>query len=99
MSKDHAIGESGANGWQSLAHIAEQEKLGRRNTIRMGGNSALADVDFAMRKEFSKVIVRSAVAKAEFQHFAVQTGNQIGSQFEASALRLEPTDKAVQPAH
>jgi hypothetical protein len=95
MSQRDAVRKSGADGWQRLAHIAEQEKLRRRNTIGMGCNGALADVDFAMREEAPEVIVRPAVAEAEFQHISIETGNQIGSQFEASALRLEPTNKAV----
>ena len=66
MSKHHSVGKSSADGWQSLAHIAEQEKVGRRNTIGMGRDSALADVDFPPREELSKVIIRPAVAEAEF---------------------------------
>jgi hypothetical protein len=65
----------------------------------MGCNGALADIDVAMREELSEMIVGPAVAETEFQHFTIQTGNQIGGQFEASALRLEPTNEAVQPAH
>jgi uncharacterized Fe-S cluster-containing radical SAM superfamily protein len=99
MSKHYAIRKSGADGWQGLAHIAEQEELGRRNTIGMGCNGALTDIDSAMREELAKMIVRPAVAETELQHFTVHAGNQIGGQCEASALRLEPTDKAVQPAH
>jgi hypothetical protein len=99
VSKHHAVGKSGADGWQGLAHIAEQEELGQRNTIGMGCNGALADIDFAMREERPKMIVRPAVAETELQHIAIHTGDQIGGQFEASTLRLEPTDEAVQPAH
>ncbi len=99
MRKHHAVRKSGSDGWQSLAHIAEQEKCGRRNTIGMRCDGALAHIDFAMREELSKMIIRPAVAEAELQHLTVQAGNQIGGQFEASALCLEPTDEAVQPAH
>ena len=99
MRKHHAVRKPGADGWQSLAHIAEQEELGRRNAIGMGCNGLLADKDFAMREELPKMIVGPAVAEAELQHFTIQTGNQIGGQFEASTLRFEPTDEAVQPAH
>ena len=99
MSEHHAVRKPGADGWQSFAHIAEQEELGRRNAIGMGCNAALADIDRAMREELPKMIVGSAVAEAELEHFTVQTANQIGGHFEASALRLEPTNEAVQPAH
>lgn len=99
MSEHHAVRKSGADGWQSFAHIAEQEELGRRNAIGMGCDGALADIDLAMREKLPKMIVGPAVAEAELEHFTVQTANQIGGQFEASALRLEPTNEAVQPAH
>ncbi len=99
MSEHHAVRKSGADGWQSFAHIAEQEELGRRNAIGMGCNGALADIDRTMREELPKMIVGPAVAEAELEHFTVQTANQIGGQFEASALRLEPMNEAVQPAH
>jgi hypothetical protein len=99
MRKHHTLCKPGAEGWQRLAHIAEQEELGWRNTIWVGSYGALADVDIAMREELSKMVVGPAVAKAEFEHFTIKTVNQIGGRFEASALRLEPTDEAVQPAH
>ena len=65
----------------------------------MGGNGALADIDFAMREELPKMIVCPAVAKAELQHLTIHSSDQMGGQFEASALRLEPTNEAVQPTH
>ena len=99
MSKHYAVRKSGADSWKRLAHIAEQEKVGRRNTIGMGRDSALADVDFPPREELSKVIIRPAVAEAELQHLTIHTSDQIGGEFEASALRLEPTNEAFQPAH
>ena len=99
VREHHTVRESGAGGWQGLAHIAEQEEFGWRNTIGVGCNRALADIDFAMREELPKMIVCPAVAEAELQHLTVQAGNQIGGQFEAGALRLEPADEAVEPAH
>lgn len=71
MSKHHSVGKSGADGWQSFAHIAEQEELGRRNAIGMGCNGALADIDLAMGEELPKMIVGPAVAETELQHFTV----------------------------
>ncbi len=99
MRKHHTLGKPGTRGWQRLAHIAEKEELRQRNTVGMGCNSAFADVDVALREELSEMIVRPAVAEAELQHFTLQTGNQIGGQLKASALRLEPSNEAVQPAH
>jgi hypothetical protein len=97
MRKHYTLGKPGADGWQSLAHIAEQEELGRRNAIGVGCNRALADIDVPMREQLPKMIVCPAVAEAELQHFTIHTGNQIGGQFEASTLRLEPPNEAVQP--
>ena len=98
MSKRHTVGKEPSGGRQSFAHIAEQEELGRRNTIGMSCNGALADKNVAIREEFSKMVVTSAIAETELKHFTVQTRDQIGGQFEAGALCLEPADEAVQPA-
>lgn len=99
VRKHHTLGKPGAHGRQRLAHIAEQEKLGRRNTAGMGCNGALADINLAVREELPEMIIGPAVAEAEFEHVTIQTPNQVGGQFEASALRLEPANEAVQPAH
>ena len=98
MSKRDAVGEKLPGRRQSLAHVAEQEELGRRNTVGMSGNGALADKNVATGQKFSKMVVRPAIAETELEHFTFQIGDQTGGQFEASALRLEPADKAVQPA-
>jgi hypothetical protein len=95
MGKHDAVRKSGVGGRKSLAHIAEQEEPSWRNAIRMGGNGTLADIDFTISEEFPKMVIRSAVAEAELEHVTIQTGNQVGGHFEASALRLEPADEAV----
>jgi len=99
MSKRHEVRKSGSGGGKRFAHIAEQEKPGRRNTIRVGGDGALANIDFAMREQVAKVVVCPAVAQPELKHVTIQTGNQLGGHLQAGALCLEPTDKAVQSAH
>ena len=99
MRKHHPLGKPGAHGRQCLAHIAEQEKLRRRNTAGMGCDGALADINVALREELSEMIVGPAVAEPEFEHVTIQTPNQVAGQIEASALRLEPANEAVQPAH
>ena len=99
MSERHAAGKEPLGGPQPLAHIAEQEELGRRNTIGMSCNGTLADKNVAIREELSKMVIGSAVAETELEHFTVQTGDQIGGQFEAGALCLEPADDAIQPTH
>ena len=64
MGKHDAVRKSGMGARKGLAHITEQEEPGWRNAIRMGGNGALADIDFTVREEFPKMVVRSAVTEA-----------------------------------
>ena len=45
------------------------------------------------------MIISPAVAETELQHITIKTGNQIGGQLKTSALRLEPSNEAIQPAH
>lgn len=99
MGKHDAVRKSGMGRRKRLAHIAEQEEPGWRYAIRMGGNGALADIDFTIREQFPKMVIRSAVTEPELKHVTIQTGNHVDCHFEASALRLEPADEAVQPAH
>ena len=89
----------GAARWQRLAHIAEQEQLGRRNAIGMGCDGPLADIDLAVWEQLAKVIVGPAVAEPQLEHLTIQIADQIRREIEASALRLEATDEAVEPAH
>jgi len=61
-----------ADGWKGIAHVAEEEDLGRRDTIGMRCNSALAYVDRSVRKELAQMIVGPAVAEPQLEHVAVQ---------------------------
>ena len=99
MGKRYTVRELGAELGQSLAHVAEQEEPGRGNAIRMSGNRALADIDFAIWEQVSEMVVCSAVSQSELEQVTIQTCNQLGGHFETSALRFEPADEAVQPAH
>ncbi len=65
----------------------------------MGRDLPLADVDLPVRKQFAQMIVGPAVAEPEFEHRPVEIRDQRGRQVEAGALRLEPADEAVEPAH
>jgi hypothetical protein len=88
MGQCHSVGKSGPRHRKRFAHIAEEEEPGRRNTIWMRGNGALANIDFAIREQVAKVIVCPAVAEAKLEHVTVETANQFGGHFKASALRL-----------
>src|ERR1700722_797882 len=84
---------------QRLAQIAEQQPLGRRDAIGMRGDLALADIDVASGQELAQMIVGAPAAKPQFQHHPIQAADQRGGMIEAGALRLEPADEAVKPAH
>ena len=75
MGERYATAEPISNIRQRRAHIAEQEKLGGRYAIWMGGDPALTNIDLAVREQLAKVIEGSAVAKAELKHHAFQTMN------------------------
>lgn len=57
---------------QGIAHVAEQEELGRRYAIGMRSKSALADVDCSVRKELAQMVVGPTVAEPELEHVSVQ---------------------------
>ncbi len=71
MSEHHAPLEVLAGRRQGLAHVAEQEKFGRRYAIRMGCYLPLANIDLALWKKLAKVIIGSPIAEAELQHLAI----------------------------
>jgi|307.fasta_scaffold186285_2 hypothetical protein len=70
MGERYATAEPISNIRQRFPHIAEQEKLGGRHAIWMGGDPPLTNIDLAVREQLAKVIVSSAVAKAELKHHA-----------------------------
>jgi len=84
---------------QSIAHVAEKEKFGRRHAIGVGSNPPLADIDPPLRKELAQMVVGSTVPESQLEHLALQFPDKEGRQIEAVALRLEAPDKAVEPAH
>lgn len=99
MGERHMSGETATCCRQRLAHVPQQQKLGCRNTIRMGRYGPLAYINVAIGQEFAKMIVGSPVAEPKLKHLAVQVSNQTGGQIETSALGFEPPNKAVQPTH
>src|SRR5438874_1786356 len=91
--------ESGVSRQQGLAHVAEDQPLGRRHAVGMRRHLFLADIDVALGKQLAQMVVGTAVAEPQFEHRAVEAGDQPGRMIETSALRLEPADEAVEPAH
>ncbi len=45
------------------------------------------------------MVVGAAVAEPEFQNHTVDVGDEFGGAVKAGALRLEPADETVEPAH
>src|SRR5579862_1800247 len=45
------------------------------------------------------MVVGPAIAQPQFEHKAVDAADQLGGAIEAGALRFEPPDEAVEPAH
>src|SRR5947208_7031704 len=99
MRQRDPAAKPGASRRQGLAHIAEDQPLGRRHAIGMRRHRSLADKDVARRKQLPQMVVSPAVAEPQFEHRAVKAGDQPGGVVEAGALCLEPADKAVEPAH
>src|SRR6516164_11783216 len=99
MSQHNPALELFARGSQRVAHVAEEQKLGRRHAIRMRGDMTLANVNFPARTQFAQVIVRPAVTEPELEHRAIEIAHQGRPRAEAGALGLEPADEAVEPAH
>jgi len=91
--------EPGMSRRQGLAHVAEDQPLGRRHAVGMRRHLFLADIDVAPGKQLAQMVVGAAVAEPQFEHRAVEAGDQPGRMVETSALRLEPADEAVEPAH
>ena len=98
MGEHDPIREAVAGDPQRLAHIAEQQKLGWRHAIGMGGDPALADIDFAIRKQLAEMIVSSTVAEAELKHLALEVAHQFCRAVQTGPLGFETPDKAIEPA-
>src|ERR1700693_689783 len=84
---------------QGLTHVTEDQPLRRRHAIRMRGDLALADIDVALGKEGTQVVVGAAVTEPELEYDAVQVAGEVGGAIEAGARRLQAQNKAVEPAH
>lgn len=92
-------GEPFAGEWQRLAHIAEQQKFGGWDAIRVGGEPPLTNIDLPIRKELAKMIVSSPVSEAELQHLTIEVPHQLRGQIEAGALGFQSPYETVEAAH
>ncbi len=72
MSERDPVPEQLAGASQRIAHVAKEEKFGWRYAVGMRGNSALADINSSMRKEFTQMIVRPAITQPKFEDLSVQ---------------------------
>ena len=82
-----------------FTHVAQQQKFFGRNAVGMGGDLTLADKDVPLREKLAQMIVGAAIAEPEFEHRPVDAAHQARRHIEAGALRLQPSDEAVEPAH
>jgi hypothetical protein len=78
MSKGYPPRKYLAGHAQGISHVPQDKELGRRHTIRMRRNPALADVDFSIRKQLAQMVVGSAVAEPELKHITVQFLDEMG---------------------
>ena len=65
----------------------------------MRGHLALEDENLPIGQERFQVVVRAAVAEADLEHGTGPILDLSGCRGEAVALRLEPPNGAVKPAH
>ena len=80
---------------QRVAHVAKEEKFGRRYAVGMRGNPAFADINSTIWKELTQVIIRPAITEPKFEDLSVQSLHKTGRELEASALGLQPAYEAV----
>ena len=78
MSEHDLIREQLAGASQRIAHVAKEEKFGRRYAVGMRGNPALADINSSIRKELTQVIVGPAVTQPKFEDLSVQSPDKTG---------------------
>jgi hypothetical protein len=81
MSERNSVPEQFAGASQRIAHVAKEEKFGRRYAVGMRSNPTLADINSTIRKELTQVIVRPTVTQPKFEdlsvHFPGKTGREI----------------------
>jgi hypothetical protein len=65
----------------------------------MRGNPALADVNAPIWKELPEMVIRPSVAEPKFENLSVQSLDNARGKIETSALGLQPSYEAVEPAH
>ncbi len=61
---------------EGLAHVAEDQHLGRRHAIGVRRNLTLADIDRPVRKQRAQMVVGPAIAKPQLEHEAVDVADQ-----------------------
>jgi len=78
MSECNSVPEQFAGALQRIAHVAKEEKFGRRYAVGMRSNPALADINSSIRKELTQVIVRPTVTQPKFEDLSVQFPGKTG---------------------
>jgi hypothetical protein len=99
MSESRRMGNLVPHHRQGFAAVTQDEELPWRDAIGMRSELKIEDVNVALRHELAQMIIRPAVAEAEFEHRPRELLDQLGRAIEASALRLQTTDEAIETAH
>ena len=85
-----------SKGGQGLFNTAKHEMVVIRDTIGMSADFALEYDDLTLWQTLSQMIKGSAIAKTELEHSAIQSINGLRGNVNASTLRLEAPDEAIQ---
>jgi len=80
MSERDPVPEQLAGAPQRVAHVAKEEKFGRRYAVGMGGDPALADINFSVREELAQVIIGPAITQPKFEDLSVQSPDKTGGE-------------------
>lgn len=88
MKQNRAAAMRGGEGRQRLRHVAEHQRLGRRQRTRIGPGLAIEGVDRTLRQGLAQMVVGPAIAEAEFKHEPVPARDGGSSPVQNPALGL-----------
>ena len=78
MSECNSVPEQFAGASQRIAHVAKEEKFGRRYAVGMCGDPALADINSSVREELAQMIIGPAITQPKFEDISVQSLDKTG---------------------
>lgn len=84
---------------QCFIESAFEQVTGIGDAIGMGAHFALEHENLTVGHDFAQMVVRAAVAEAEFEYRAIRSRNHVGESVEAVALCMQAADDTVEAAH